>query len=108
MTLKLIPHVVAITAFGALAFAQGNHEATKEYKAAHEKMMQSMMAPMSGDPDQDFAMMMIPHHQGAIDMAQIELRSGKDPMLVEMAKKIIEAQEKEIEQLKKWQAEHAM
>ena len=50
--------------------------------------------PMSGDPDVDFAHMMIPHHQGAIDMAQVELARGKDPQLREMAEDIIKAQEK--------------
>jgi uncharacterized protein (DUF305 family) len=75
---------------------------------ANQAMMDSMMGhPLSGDPDRDFAMMMIPHHEGAIAMAQVELQYGKDPLLRKMAEEIIKAQEAEIETLRKWQAEHA-
>jgi uncharacterized protein (DUF305 family) len=62
-------------------------------KENNEKM--SAMA-MTGNPDVDFAQMMRIHHQGAIDMAQGELRDGKDPQLLKMAKEIISAQKKEI------------
>lgn len=51
---------------------------------------------MSGNPDVDFAQMMRIHHQGAIDMAQSQLRDGKDPQLLSMAQDIISAQKKEI------------
>ena len=57
---------------------------------------------MSGKPDVDFAMMMRIHHQGAIDMAQAELRDGKAPEMRKMAKDIIAAQKKEIAQLDKF------
>ena len=53
-------------------------------------------APMIGDPDHDFAAMMIPHHQGAIDMAKVELLYGKDPVLRQLAQEIIVAQDREI------------
>lgn len=66
------------------------------------KGMESMK--MSGDTDRDFAMMMKMHHQGAIDMAQMELKSGKDPKMKEMAKRIIEAQKKEIKEFDQWLA----
>lgn len=62
----------------------------------------------SGDADKDFAMMMVPHHEGAIDMAKLELQHGKDPQLRAMAEKIIAAQEAEIAELKKWQQEKGM
>jgi uncharacterized protein (DUF305 family) len=74
--------------------------------AAMQQMQQGMDMPMSGDPDRDFAQMMIPHHQGAIDMARIELESGKGPQLREMAQKVIEDQEREITALKEWLAQH--
>jgi len=66
--------------------------------------MQSM--PPTGAADKDFAMMMMPHHQGAIDMAKIELQYGKDKELRAMAEKIIKAQEKEIAEMKRWQSAH--
>jgi uncharacterized protein (DUF305 family) len=92
----------------AIAVAQVNEEAKTAFKQAHDKMMQSMGMGLSGEPDKDFAMMMIPHHEGAIDMAKVELQFGKDPQLRAMAEKIIAAQESEIAELKKWQQEHSM
>lgn len=53
-------------------------------------------APMNGDPDHDFAAMMIPHHQGAIDMAKVELLYGKNPALRRLAQEIIVTQGSEI------------
>lgn len=52
---------------------------------------------MTGNPDSDFAAMMIPHHQGAIEMAKIELQYGKDPRLRRLAQEIIVTQQSEIE-----------
>ena len=53
-------------------------------------------APMTGDPDRDFAAMMIPHHQGAIDMAKAELLYGKNPVLRRLAQEIVVTQNSEI------------
>jgi uncharacterized protein (DUF305 family) len=53
-------------------------------------------APMTGDPDHDFAAMMIPHHQGAIDMAKAELLYGRDPVLRRLAQEILVTQTSEI------------
>ena len=53
-------------------------------------------APMTGNPDRDFASMMIPHHQGAIDMAKVEVLYGKDPVLRRLAQEIIVTQDSEI------------
>ena len=62
------------------------------------KAMQTEMrrAPMDGAPDHDFAAMMIPHHQGAIDMAKAELLYGKNPALRRLAQEIIVTQRSEI------------
>src|SRR5262245_14016187 len=60
------------------------------------RMHVAMEVPLSGDPDRDFARMMIPHHQGAIDMALAELRHGKDPRLKRLAQEIIVEQQQEI------------
>jgi len=54
-------------------------------------------ATMTGNPDRDFAAMMIPHHQGAVDMAKAELLYGKDPVLRRLAGEIIVTQEQEME-----------
>ena len=64
--------------------------------------MQKMQ--MSGDTDKDFAMMMKIHHQGAVDMARMELSHGKSPAMKFMAKKIIVAQKKEIAEFDRWLA----
>jgi uncharacterized protein (DUF305 family) len=53
-------------------------------------------APMHGDPDRDFLAMMIPHHQGAIDMARLVLIHGRDPLVRQLAEEIIAAQQAEI------------
>jgi len=62
--------------------------------------------PMTGKPDVDFAMMMRMHHQGAIEMAQAELKDGKEPQMKKMARDIIAAQKKEIAQFDKFLAKH--
>src|SRR5262249_46202781 len=70
-----------------------------------QEMMRSMeimdkdmtAAPMTGDPDRDFSAMMIPHHQGAIDMAKAVLLHGKDPVVQRLAQEIIVTQQQEIE-----------
>lgn len=80
--------------------------AAQDYEAADQKMMKAMQQPMTGDADRDFAAMMIAHHQGAIDMANVELRYGKDPQLRELAQDIIQAQEKEIAVMREWQTRH--
>jgi uncharacterized protein (DUF305 family) len=82
----------------------GMHGAAMQ--TAMQNMQQGMDMPMSGDPDPDFAQMMIPHHQGAIEMVRIELESGKDSQLRQMAQKIIEDPEREIAALKEWLAQH--
>ncbi len=59
---------------------------------AMEHMHRDMSIVPSGDPDRDFAAMMIPHHQGAIHMAKVELKYAKDPELRKLAEGVIEAQ----------------
>ena len=64
---------------------------------AMEHMHRDMSIVPSGDPDRDFAAMMIPHHQGAVDMAKVELQFGKNPVLRRLAQGIIVEQLQEIE-----------
>src|ERR1700730_392372 len=72
----------------------------RENEAAMTKMMNDMAARPSGDIDRDFVAMMAPHHQGAIDMAVIELRYGKNEQLRRIAQEIIVDQQQEINAMK--------
>jgi uncharacterized protein (DUF305 family) len=72
---------------------------------ANTRMMNGMMAHgmgHSGKADLDYARMMIPHHQGAVDMSQIELKYGTDPELRRLAQAIITDQQAEIATMKGW------
>lgn len=77
----------------------------KDMKASMMMGMEEMQKmPMSGDTDKDFAMMMKIHHQQALNMAEMQLKTGKSPEMKAMAKQIIVAQKKEIAQFDKWLA----
>ncbi|TMH02108.1 MAG: DUF305 domain-containing protein [Betaproteobacteria bacterium] len=67
-----------------------------ENEVAMAKMMTAMAIKPSGDVDADFVAMMIPHHQGAIDMAQAQLRYGSNEQLKRLAQEIIVTQQQEI------------
>jgi uncharacterized protein (DUF305 family) len=71
-----------------------------ENDAAMTKMMAAMEIKSSGDVDHDFVAMMAPHHQGAIDMAQAELRYGHNEQLRRLAQEIIVTQQQEIAAMK--------
>ncbi len=93
----------------ALAFG-GNAAAPEGFQAmmndATARMHAAMHVPFTGDADRDFARMMIPHHQGAIDMAMVELRYGKDERLKRLAQEIIVSQKQEIEVMRLVLEEH--
>lgn len=76
--------------------------ATKAFKEANAKMHKDMDVAYSGDADTDFVRGMIPHHQGAIDMAKIVLAHGKDPEIRKLAESVIRDQEKEVAQMREW------
>jgi uncharacterized protein (DUF305 family) len=86
---------------GAAAF---DAPAVGEFKLAHEQMMRGMAVPYTGDPDADFRIQMIPHHQGAIDMARVALRHAKDPWTRQMAEGVIVEQQREIAEMQQWLA----
>jgi uncharacterized protein (DUF305 family) len=71
-------------------------EFAHEMNAAMDRMMHSMQVRPTGEVDREFAAMMIPHHQGAIDMAVAELRYGTNPQLKRIAQEIIVDQQQEI------------
>lgn len=80
---------------------------SKAFAKANEKMHRDMAMKLTGNADVDFVKGMIPHHQGAIDMAKVVLEHGKDPELKTLAREIIEAQEKEIVWMKDWLVRNA-
>ena len=86
--------------------AAADTAATTAYKAAMGTMMRDMDIRYTGDADRDFVAGMLPHHQGAVDMAKVELRYGHDPALRKLAKDIVAAQDKEIAFMKAWQTKH--
>ena len=115
---KTLPALaLALFASAALASSHGGHSghgghgghaghgdapSTKAYMEANAAMHHGMAIEFTGDADVDFARGMIPHHQGAIDMAKVVLEHGKDPELRKLAEDIIAAQESEIAFLREW------
>lgn len=83
-------------------------DATKAYMEAMKKMDGPMMQGVqTTDPDVAFVQAMIPHHQGAIDMARAVLQFGKDDEVKAWANEIITAQESEIAKMQEWLKQHA-
>jgi hypothetical protein len=67
-----------------------------ENESAMSEMMTDMMVKPTGDIDRDFVAMMVPHHQGAVDMAQAELKYGHNELLRRLARQIIANRQNEI------------
>ena len=87
--------------------AEDDSASAKAYQQAMDVMMKYMMMPYAGDADEVFARGMIPHHQGAIDMAKVVLQYGKDLEIRKTAEDVIKAQESEIAFLKDWLQKNA-
>lgn len=87
---------VGVFAGATLASRAATDSFASAMDASMMRMHEAMSRPGTGDPDHDFAAMMIPHHQGAIEMAEAELRFGHDPVLRRLAQGIIVEQQQEI------------
>jgi uncharacterized protein (DUF305 family) len=89
-----------------MAMKPATSPADQAFAASMKSMMDGMHVKTTGKPDEDFVRMMIPHHQGAVDMAKVELQYGADPGLRQLATDIVAAQDKEIAQMKAWLAKN--
>jgi uncharacterized protein (DUF305 family) len=91
---------------GGMPMAMGPDDDAHKAMMAGMGDMNSQMAQgmQAEDIDVAFICGMIPHHQGAIEMAKAELKYGDDPWARELAQKVIDAQEGEIAQMKEWLA----
>ena len=111
--------LAAVIGMGGIAYAQthdthgakkatsaNDTAATKAYRAANTKMHEGMNLKFSNDADVDFIRGMIPHHQGAIDMAKVVLEHGKDPQARKWAEDIIREQAREIAEMTDWLAKN--
>ncbi len=115
--LTMAATLAGMLTLSAPALAQSSHSghgtASGAASPAGEAYMKSMKvmdnamktATMTCDPDKDFIIMMKPHHQAAVEMAQAYLKYGKDPMVTKMAKDIIASQNDEIAAMDKWMKE---
>ncbi|MCR6499284.1 DUF305 domain-containing protein [Shinella sp. CPCC 101442] len=87
--------------------AGGESASTQAFIDANAKMHKGMDIEFTGNADVDFVRGMIAHHQGAIDMAKVELEHGKNAEIRKLAQDVITAQEGEIAMMKEWLAKNA-
>lgn len=109
---------VALPGLGFVAFAETTtgHEghmmmgdmgpSSMAFMEANDRMHGAMAIEYTGNADIDFVRGMIPHHQGAVDMAKIVLEHGKDPEVRKLAETVIAAQEAEIKWMQDWLAKN--
>ena len=98
----VIPAAVLLVAGSTVAFGAELSAGSKALVAANAAMHKAMAVEMTGDVDVDFMRTMVPHHQGAVEMAKIVVENGKDPEVRKLAEEIIKAQEAEIAIMEAW------
>jgi uncharacterized protein (DUF305 family) len=100
--------LLAASLSAGLALAAGSAPPIDDFAGLMERAVQRMHTDMhvapTGDADRDFMRMMIPHHQGAVDMALVELRYGRDPRLRRLALAIVVEQKQEIDLMRHYLA----
>ncbi|TGE03878.1 DUF305 domain-containing protein [Hymenobacter fodinae] len=82
------------------------HQQMDSVMTVMDRGMQQMGGVPPTDLDASFAAMMVPHHQGAVDMARLQLLYGQDPELRRLAQSIIAEQQIEIQQMQAWLRQH--
>jgi uncharacterized protein (DUF305 family) len=103
MKLKWTLPALLITVAAAAQVPSAVNQFMQTMETSMTRMNQGMAkGPMTGNVDRDFATMMIPHHEGAIDMAKAELRYGKDPVMRRLAEEIMVDQQSEIDAMNLW------
>ena len=81
-------------------------QAAQAFDDANQRMHHGMAIQSSGNVDMDFARGMLAHHRGAVDMARIELEHGSDEQMRQLAREVIDTQQREIDLLERWIAKH--
>lgn len=104
--MKMCPPDKTGQSHAAMGHGMAQGQAADLYAPAVEAMHANMAVAPTGDADIDFVQGMIPHHQGAIDMATILLQNGHDPQIRKLAADIVKAQEGEIAMMKSWLKDH--